>query len=167
MSGSNAKAALGSALFFFAAPCLMGGLLPWIISRWQEDNPWLPARVVGAALFVVGVSAVVASFVRFVREGNGTPAPIAPTESLVVGGLYKHVRNPMYVAMLAVIFGQALFLGNMWLYDYALVFWLVTASYVRWREEPSLIERYGEQYETYRKHVPAWIPRVKPWNGTN
>src|SRR3954470_14183999 len=101
-------AALGSAVFFLVAPCVVAGLVPWLITDWEVGDAWLPMQVIGGALVVAGVAALVYSFTRFVTEGRGTPAPVAPTEQLVVGGLYRYVRNPMYVALLSAIAGQAL-----------------------------------------------------------
>jgi protein-S-isoprenylcysteine O-methyltransferase Ste14 len=102
---------------------------------------------------------------RLVVEGRGTPAPVAPTERLVVGGLYRHVRNPMYVAVTATIAGQALLLGRPWLLAYAAAFWCVTAAFVRLYEEPTLSARYGEEYAAYTRAVPGWWPRLRPWSG--
>ena len=94
---------------------------------------------------------------------RSTPAPIAPTERLVVGGLYRYVRNPMYLAVGATIVGQALLLGRWVLLAYAAVFGLVVAAFVRGYEEPTLHETYGEEYEAYRRAVPGWWPRRTPW----
>ena len=98
-------------------------------------------------------------------EGLGTPSPVAPTEKLVVGGVYRHLRNPMYVAVIAVILGQAAILGRPVLLVYAAFFWLAVASFVRFYEEPTLSRRYGEQYAAYRRGVPGWWPRLTPWDG--
>jgi protein-S-isoprenylcysteine O-methyltransferase Ste14 len=100
--------------------------------------------------------------VRFVVEGLGTPAPVAPTEHLVVGGLYRYVRNPMYVAVASTIVGQALLLGQLVLLPYAALFLAVTATFVRLHEEPALRRRYGAQYDAYRRAVPGWWPRLSP-----
>jgi len=105
------------------------------------------------------VPVLVHAFVRFVREGLGTPMPAAPTENLVVGGLYRYVRNPMYVAVTATVFGQALLLDQPVLLVYGALLWLAFALFVRAYEEPTLRERYGESYDEYRRTVPAWIPR--------
>src|SRR5882757_7397856 len=148
------KAALGSAAFFFAAPCVVAGMVPWWITRWPAPSCW-PALVVVA----LGIFIVLRAFVRFVREGRGTPAPIAPTEQLVVGGDYRFVRNPMYVGVVATVLGQALLFLDLWLLIYAVVSWAVMASFVRWYEEPVLRRRYGRQYEEYCRTVPAWLPR--------
>ena len=96
------------------------------------------------------VRVLVQAFARFVHEGLGTPAPVAPTETLVVGGLYRYVRNPMYLAVLATILGQALLLGQPVLFGYAFVVWLAFASFVRFYEEPHLTQRFGQSYRAYR-----------------
>lgn len=154
-------------LFFCAAPGLVAGFVPWWLTGWQVERPlpyWLPLRVVGAALLAAGLAVLVHAFVRFVAEGVGTPAPVAPTEHLVVGGLYRYVRNPMYVAVVAVILGQALLLGQPWLLAYGTGIGLVQAAFVRWHEEPALRRRFGAEYDAYRSAVPAWLPRIRPWH---
>lgn len=154
-------AAAGSALFFALAPGVVAGVIPWWITRWEVRQPsyGAPLRIVGVALLVAGVVVLVHAFGRFVVEGAGTPAPIAPTERLVVGGLYRYVRNPMYLAVLAAVIGQALVLGQPALFVYAALLFGIVAAFVRWYEEPVLQRRYGEEYEAYKRAVPAWWPR--------
>jgi protein-S-isoprenylcysteine O-methyltransferase Ste14 len=159
----KASAAAGSAVFFVLAPGVMGGLIPWWLTGWDANDTWAPLRVLGAALIAAGLVVLVHAFVRFVVEGVGTPAPVAPTEHLVVGGLYRRVRNPMYVAVAAIIVGQALVLGRPALLVYAAAFVAVTATFVVVYEEPVLRERYGAEYEAYRRAVPGWWPRLHPW----
>jgi protein-S-isoprenylcysteine O-methyltransferase Ste14 len=159
-------AAVGSAVFFLLAPGVVVGLIPWLLTRWQAREPlpyWAPMRMVGGILLVAGVIALVQAFVRFVVEGFGTPAPVAAPELLVVGGVYRYVRNPMYVAVLTAIVGQALLLGRLCQLLYAAGAWLVVAAFVRWYEEPTLTRRFGADYEAYRRAVPAWLPRLRPW----
>jgi protein-S-isoprenylcysteine O-methyltransferase Ste14 len=124
---------------------------------------WAPLRVAGAVLLAGGALVLVQAFARFVIEGAGTPAPVAPTEHLVVGGLYRYVRNPMYIAVAATIVGQALVLGQPVLLLYAAGVLAATVAFVRWYEEPSLRRRFGNEYEAYRRAVPAWRPRRHPW----
>jgi protein-S-isoprenylcysteine O-methyltransferase Ste14 len=157
------RAAVGSAAFFLVAPCVVGGLVPWLITDWDDNCMWLPARVLGFALIAVGAAALLHSFARFVREGIGTPAPVAPTERLVVGGLYRYVRNPMYVALAAVILGQALALGRWSLVLYGAVVMTAVVSFVRLYEEPALTRQFGARYAEYRAAVPGWLPRLRPW----
>jgi protein-S-isoprenylcysteine O-methyltransferase Ste14 len=154
-------AAAGSALFFAVAPGVVAGVIPWLLTGFDARATWSPPlRVLGALVVVVGAVILVSAFVRFVVEGIGTPAPVAPTENLVVGGLYRHVRNPMYVAVTATIVGEALLLGQPVLLAYAAVAWAAMAAFARVHEEPALTRRYGAQYEEYRRAVPAWWPRV-------
>jgi protein-S-isoprenylcysteine O-methyltransferase Ste14 len=149
------------------APGVVAGLLPWWLTGYQmaPAAAWLVGlRVcIGGLLLSAGLVVLVRAFVRFVREGRGTPAPVAPTEVLVVGGDYRYVRNPMYVAVVACLVGQAVILGSLALLGYAVVIWLAMAAFVRWYEEPTLLARYGFRYEDYRSAVPAWIPRTTPW----
>jgi protein-S-isoprenylcysteine O-methyltransferase Ste14 len=158
------EAALGSMAFLVVAPGVVGGLMPWLLTGWRTSNPPASLAVLGAALIAIGVGVLLNAFGRFVIEGRGTPAPIAPTERLVIGGLYRHVRNPMYVAVGATIVGQALLLGRPVLLAYAAAFWVVVAAFVRSYEEPTLRARYGEEYAAYRRGVPAWWPRLRPWS---
>jgi protein-S-isoprenylcysteine O-methyltransferase Ste14 len=159
----RAVAAAGSSGFFLLAPGVVAGLVPWWLTGWRLREPlphWMPLRAVGAALIAAGAAVLVHAFARFVREGAGTPAPVAPTENLVVGGLYRHVRNPMYLAVEAAIVGQALALGQLGLLPYAAIVGAAFAAFVHGYEEPVLARRYGAQYEAYRRNVPAWWPRL-------
>jgi protein-S-isoprenylcysteine O-methyltransferase Ste14 len=160
------RAAAGSLVFLLLAPGILAGAIPWWLTGWRVQEPlpyWLPLRVAGLVLLAAGVVALVHAFARFVVEGLGTPAPVAPTERLVVGGLYRYVRNPMYLAVAATIVGQAMVLGQPILVVYTAAFAVVVVAFVHWYEEPTLRRQFGEQYERYRRAVPAWWPRRKPW----
>jgi len=123
--------------------------------------------VLGALL--IGSGAVVSAhcFVRFVTEGVGTPVPMAPPENLVVGRLYRHVRNPMYLAMAAAVARQALLLGQPKLLLFPVIAAVPVASFVRFYEEPTLTRRFAATYGEYRRNVPAWLPRLRPWRPTS
>lgn len=163
----KSRAAIGSLAFFVLAPGVVVGLIPWWMTGWRMGTPlpyWAPLRVLGGLLLVAGLVVLVHAFVRFVTEGRGTPAPVAPTSRLVVGGFYRYVRNPMYVAIIAAIVGQGLLLGSLWLLVYAGLAWAIPAAFVKWYEEPTLARQFGAEYDTYRRHVPAWLPRLHPWH---
>ena len=154
------KAALGSLLFLAVAPGVVAGLVPWWLTGWDSPDPVPPLVVAaGAVLVAAGGAVLLHAFARFVAEGLGTPAPVAPTERLVVGGLYRYVRNPMYLAVAATIVGQALILGRPGLLLYALAFGAAVAAFVRFYEEPTLARRFDADYDAYRRAVPAWWPR--------
>jgi protein-S-isoprenylcysteine O-methyltransferase Ste14 len=160
---SKLGAALGSLVFLVLVPGVVAGLVPWWLTGWDTGWSWWPLQVVGVALIVAGALVLLHAFARFVFEGIGTPAPVAPTEKLVVGGLYRYVRNPMYLAVAAIIFGQGLALGRPVLLVYGVIFLGVVAAFVHWYEEPTLTRTFGRQYEDYRRAVPGWLPHRRPW----
>ncbi len=159
-------AAAVSLVFFAIAPGVVAGLVPWWLTHWRVQRPlseFVVARGLGVVLLIGGTAVLIAAFMRFVTEGAGTPAPVAPPEHLVVGGLYRYVRNPMYLAVEATIVGQALLLWQPALLLYAAAVWATMALFVRMYEEPALRRKFGAQYEAYRDAVPAWWPRLRPW----
>jgi protein-S-isoprenylcysteine O-methyltransferase Ste14 len=147
------------------APGVVAVLIPYLITGWQMETAPVAVRVAGAVLIALGSGFLLHAFARFVVEGLGTPAPVAPTEHLVVGGVYRYVRNPMYLAVGATIVGQALLLGQPGLLAYAAAFGAVVFSFVRLYEEPTLTEQFGASYQAYRSAVPGWLPRLRPWRG--
>jgi protein-S-isoprenylcysteine O-methyltransferase Ste14 len=159
-------AALGTAAFLILAPGTVAGLIPWWISRWHFQPPFLdftPFREIGILLIAAGVAVVFDSFARFALQGIGTPAPVFPTRHLVVEGFYRYVRNPMYVAVLALILGQALLFGSLHLLTYAVIPWLAVHFFVLFYEEPTLRKSFPAEYAVYCANVPRWIPRLSPW----
>ena len=163
----SSRAAAGSLLFLLVAPGIVAGLVPWLLTGWETGDRLgglLVVRAPGAVVLGGGLIVLLEAFVRFVREGRGTPAPVAPTEQLVVGGLYRHVRNPMYLAVEATVVGQALLLGRPVLLAYAAILAVAFWAFVHSYEEPTLARRYGREYEAYRSAVPGWIPRLRPWD---
>jgi protein-S-isoprenylcysteine O-methyltransferase Ste14 len=163
---TRTRAAVGSLLFAVGQPGVIGVLVPyWITGGWKGSGTAPPLEVGGAVMLAVGIGIRAHTVIRFVLEGAGTPFPAAPTENLVVGGLYRYVRNPMYLAVIAIILGQAALLGSAALVLYAAIVWLIVASFVRFYEEPTLSRKYGEQYAAYRRAVRAWWPRTTPWTG--
>ncbi len=159
------RAALGSALFFLLAPGLVAGLGPWLVSRWRPGPCAGPGlRWAGSLLLGAGLLVLVATFVHFARAG-GTPSPTHPTERLVVSGLYRYTRNPMYLGLLATILGQALLLGRADLLVYAAIAAAAVHARVLRYEEPTLQRRFGDAYRRYAAAVPRWGIRWKGWSG--
>lgn len=156
------KPALGSLAFLVLAPGVVAGLIPWLITGW---SPLPPAggpgafRWTGVFPIVAGIAVVVESFARFAWEGLGTPAPVAPTRKLVVTGLYRFVRNPMYLAVSALTFGQALLFTSWGVALYGVVIVAAFDTFVRLYEEPTLRQAYGDEYAAYCAVTPRWIAR--------
>src|SRR5215831_3630189 len=133
-------ASLGSLVFFIIAPGTILGLIPWSFTHWHIGPPLLGIDVlrwVGVALIVLGLLPLLSSFVRFAWDGLGTPAPIAPPTNLVVTGFYRRVRNPIYVALLIILLGEALLFGDERVAAWGVLFWLFTFAVVVIVEEPS------------------------------
>ncbi len=157
-------AGLGSLAFLVLAPGVVAGVLPWLITQWRPLPPAdLPGalRWAGLILIATGLVVVLEAFARFAWEGLGTPAPVAPTRTLVVSGFYRFVRNPMYVAVAAMIFGQAVLFASWGVALYGVVIVAAFHTFVRLYEEPTLRDAYGEQYAVYCATTPRWIPRFR------
>ena len=139
------SAALGSFVFLLVTPGTVCGLVPWLITGWRRTvDPGLWVSGVGWLLVLAGAAVLGHAFVAFAWHGRGTPAPSAPTERLVVEGAYRHVRNPIYVAVLALVLGQVLLFASWGLFAYLVV------------------RRHGERVRA----VPCWLPRLTPWQGS-
>ena len=155
---------VGSIVFFAIAPGTIAGLIPYALTGWTPGaaSSVVPAvPVAGILLCAGGLALILDCFARFALQGRGTPAPIAPTEHLVVSGAYRYVRNPMYVAVLSIVVGQALFFGSTRLMAYAAVVWLAFQLFVGLYEEPTLHARYGASYDRYCERVGRWWPTFK------
>lgn len=154
------RAVLGSAAFvLLGGPTIVGGLVPWLLTRWGADDPHGAAQAAGIVLLVAGTALVLETTARFALEGRGTPAPIAPPSRFVVRGSYRFTRNPMYVGVLAVIVGQALLLGREVLFIWAGAAAALFHLFVVLHEEGELARRFGDEYEEYRSRVGRWLPR--------
>lgn len=145
-----------------AVPSLLHGLVPYLILRQScESLPDAldPIEVGAILLAIIGLSMVVWVAAAFVSRGRGTALPLLPPEEFVAEGLFKFVRNPMYVGLVLVIVAEAIFFRSWWLLIYAFVTWSVMNSYVVYVEEPRLARRFGETYLRYLKSAPRWFPR--------
>ncbi|HET9230623.1 MAG TPA: isoprenylcysteine carboxylmethyltransferase family protein [Vitreimonas sp.] len=158
---------LGSAAFFIVAPGTIAGVIPWLITHWRfGEDASFGVGAVGVMLILAGLAILTECFARFALKGRGTPAPIAAPKELVVTGFYAHVRNPMYVAVSLIVFGQSLLFANAALIAYGVVVWFAFLLFVLYYEEPRLKHEFPEAYEDYAAAVPRWIPRLKPWRPT-
>lgn len=115
--------------------------------------------LLGLALIAAGLALWVWTVRLLARVGKGTLAPWDPTRHLVVEGPYRHVRNPMITAVLAVLAGEAVLFGSVPLLIWLGAFFAINSVYFRAAEEPGLERRFGEEYRAYRRNVPRWLPR--------
>ena len=162
----RAAAIIGSAIFLVIAPGTLAGYVPWALTHWHFAPALFPiARVLGAALIVAGLPILLDSFARFALQGLGTPAPVMPPEILVVTGFYRYVRNPIYVAVTALIAGQGLLFGSVPVLEYGAVVWVGFFVFVVAYEEPALAAQFADDYKRYRASVRRWLPRITPWRG--
>jgi protein-S-isoprenylcysteine O-methyltransferase Ste14 len=160
---SRRAAALGTTVFAVIAQGAGVVLLPYAFTRWHLGTPPWPVaiRVIGAVLIAVGGAVVTWAFAQFAAEGVGIPIPGEPnSQRLTVGGPYRYVRNPLYVASVLAISGQALLLSRPVLLTYAAVLLAITFFVAHWLEDPALARRFGQQFEDYRNQVPGWWPRL-------
>jgi protein-S-isoprenylcysteine O-methyltransferase Ste14 len=153
--------ALKSFLFLIVAPGMVAGYIPlgWLRYGTQIQTGFF--SYVAFPLWLTGVAALLWCFWDFLVKGRGTPAPIDPPKELVISGLYKYVRNPMYVGVLLVIIGHFLWFGFWNLLIYAALVFIAFHSFVTYYEEPNLKNRFGGAYADYLKRVPRWIPRFR------
>jgi protein-S-isoprenylcysteine O-methyltransferase Ste14 len=160
---TRSSAALATAMFLCLAPGTVAGIIPWWISGWKVQTPFFglaPIRIVGVLLIAAGLPVLIDSSGRFALEGLGTPAPVLPTQHLVIKGFYRYVRNPMYVAVVWVILGQAILFGNVTLLAYAALVALAFHLFVLGYEEPTLRKSYGAEYDAFCSRVPRGMPRL-------
>ena len=159
---ASASAIAKTALFTVLVPGTVVGIVPW----WLRDDALatLGIQAWGAvAVIIVGVATYFhTAFWGFAAIGGGTPAPIAPTKILVVRGLHRFVRNPMYIGVALVVAGQAWLFHSIKTAIYLACVGLVVHLFVVFYEEPTLARQFGEEYERYRARVPRWVPKIGP-----
>lgn len=160
---SRTTALLGSALFLVLAPGTVAGLVPWLIVRWPAPVPNVALATLGGLVIALGAVLLVDCFARFATQGRGTPAPVAPTQRLIVTGAYRRVRNPMYVAVVSLIMGQAALFASLPLLVYGVLMWAGFHAFVLGYEEPTLRRQFPRDYAAFTAAVPRWIPRLTPW----
>lgn len=159
-------------LFTAVVPGTLAGILPWLVV--VAGRSWFgpaglgqtadlgPFHLVGWVLVGVGAAGYLWCTTEFVRRGDGTPNPLDPPRRFVASGLYRVVRNPMYVSVGLVILGQAIAHGSALVVLCLLALWLVVHLFVVLVEEPMLRRRFGAEYEEYLTRVPRWLPRLQP-----
>ena len=155
--------ALRSIMWTMLLPGFFAGYLPWryfgvsaVAFSWRD-----PLHVVGAVLVASGAALLITCIWEFARSGRGTLSPADPPKELVVQGLYRYVRNPMYLSVLTIVLGEILLTRSVALLVYWLAFFTATNLFVMGYEEPYLRRQFGESYERYTREVGRWIPSAK------
>jgi protein-S-isoprenylcysteine O-methyltransferase Ste14 len=153
--------ALRSLFFTIVVPGTVAVLIPYlIVSRGgaRLGGPWTTAQLLSLAPLAMGATILLWCIWDFAAKGRGTLAPIDPPKQLVVQGLYRYVRNPMYLGVLLLLLGEAAFFRSTALLQYSLAWFVVVNLVVVLYEEPSLRSRFGDSYDRYRHSVHRWLP---------
>lgn len=160
---------LRAALLPVTGAVIVPGLILWLtgpdtFGLWKSN----PAARVGLAIFggasfCLGLLLMIATVWLFATVGHGTVEPWKPPRHLVVRGVYRHVRNPMIVGAYFLLLGEVCLTASLPLLMFDVIVVAINAIYIPLSEEPGLVKRFGEEYEVYRRNVPRWIPRLKPW----
>jgi protein-S-isoprenylcysteine O-methyltransferase Ste14 len=150
----------------FGGPGFVLVYIPWWMTRFRTP-PGEPAwqSAIAIAMILAGLAPLFSSMFRFVVVGRGTLVPGVPTERLVVSGLYRYVRNPMYLGVLLSLAGEAILFRSRDIVMEASIAWLATHLFILVYEEPTLARRYPDEYPRYKRNVPRWLPRLTPWPG--
>ena len=138
-------------------------MVPWAFFglgeiRWSREVPGL---YLGAVLVVSGIALLAVCIWEFASRGRGTLSPADPPKELVVQGLYRYVRNPMYLAVSLILLGEHMLTHSWPLFVYSAVWFVIVNIFVIGYEEPTLRRQFGESYERYVRAVPRWIPRFR------
>ena len=152
---------------------LLASLLPitvLLIVPFSIERQWNFASnafaLLGLPFIIAGLTLLLATVSMFSTIGNGTLAPWSPTKKLVIQGVYAHTRNPMISGVLIVLLGESFLFASIPILVWFVLFFVINNLYFSFSEEPGLLQRFGEEYADYRRHVPRWIPRMKPWYPT-
>ncbi|MGD0854684.1 MAG: isoprenylcysteine carboxylmethyltransferase family protein [Dehalococcoidia bacterium] len=155
----------------FTVLLVIPGLILWITGfriGWGLSMPWEAVVVLaGAVLMGNGLYYLAMCIWIFMKVGQGTLAPWSPTKKLVIIGPYRQVRNPMISSVLAILLGETIAFGSLGIFIWFLLFFGINNVYFVLSEEPGLEKRFGEDYRIYKKNVPRWIPRLRPWDGVD
>ena len=142
-----------------------------IVVPWLLDPHPMPASGVqltsGLLVIALGLYIMARTILSFLYIGKGTLAPWDPPRKLVIVGMYAHVRNPMILGVITVVVGEALEIASLPIFLFAAFAFVLNTVYFIFSEEPGLEKRFGEEYRQYKRNVPRWLPRVKPWKPDN
>jgi protein-S-isoprenylcysteine O-methyltransferase Ste14 len=156
----------------FGLPVFVDGIVPFVL-LWNEKGSeyltWFSpfhtvlGLLLGISLFVCGLVLLTATIRDFSRIGQGTLAPWSPPSNLVVVGPYRYCRNPMISGVVLILLGEAFLFSSAFVLIWAIAAFVTNHFYFVFSEEPGLVARFGDEYLSYKEHVPRWIPRLRPW----
>lgn len=150
-----------SLFFVILKPVVVIGLVPFIITgdsfSDSFSNHFTLHHYIGLLIFLVGVIILFHCVVRFAIDGLGTLSPIDPTKRLVISGLYKYTRNPMYIGVILILFGETVFTKSIHLLFYSFIIIILFYLFVVYKEEPRLKKDFGQNYEMYCNTVNRWF----------
>lgn len=153
---------LKTTLFMLLVPGLLLGVMPaWLMATDTALFSFGLFRWLAVPLWLIGAAVMLCCARDFTVKGRGTPAPIDPPREMVVTGLYRYVRNPMYVGAITILFGHVVWFPSLWLAAYMGFMYLAFHLFILLYEEPALRKKFGAAYEAYCRSVPRWIPRIR------
>jgi protein-S-isoprenylcysteine O-methyltransferase Ste14 len=150
-------------IFSFILPVTVLVLVPLYIEN-NISVKHIYTLITGLCIMCIGLFAMAMTISTFIRIGKGTLAPWSPTRKLITGGIYAYVRNPMIMGVLTVLAGESVTVQSSNILIWALIFFIINNIYFVFYEEPDLERKFGDEYLDYKKNVPRWIPRSKPFN---
>jgi protein-S-isoprenylcysteine O-methyltransferase Ste14 len=160
---SSVRLGVRSLLWTVLLPGLVAGYVPWRFFGLAGVQLVVrdPTQLLGLLTIGVGAALLATCIWEFARSGRGTLAPVDPPRQLVVRGLYRYVRNPMYLSVTAIVLGEALLTRSRALLLYWAVWFLAANLFVLGYEEPTLRRRFGPSYEAYAQRVGRWLPKLR------
>ena len=149
-------------LFSFIIPISVLVIIPLAIEN-QMKISFNLLLILGIPLVITGLILMISTISMFIRIGKGTLAPWSPTSKLVCSGIYAYTRNPMITGVLMVLLGETIIFSSIAILVWSILFFIINNIYFSLYEERGLVKRFGQEYIEYKKNVPRWIPRLKPW----
>jgi protein-S-isoprenylcysteine O-methyltransferase Ste14 len=149
-------------IFSFILPVTVLIIVPLCIEKNIALHGLFPL-LAGLLIICAGLFIMIVTISMFIRIGKGTLAPWSPTKKLIIESIYRHVRNPMIIGVLIVLIGESISVLSWNIFIWAIIFFVINNIYFVLLEEPKLEKKFGEEYLEYKKNVPRWIPRTKPY----
>jgi protein-S-isoprenylcysteine O-methyltransferase Ste14 len=155
---------------WIALPFVVTVIIPFLLYRTgaplMRTSPGT-LQIVGAIVYVLGLSMQLYTTSLFFRFAQGTLAPWQPTQKLVIRGPYRYCRNPMITGVVMMLLGEGLFFNALAILIWGCLFFVMNTMYFIFKEEPAMLARFGDSYVEYKRQVPRWIPRLRPFQSSD